>query len=234
LHGAPGVGKTTLCAEFPDIHMFMPEAGGAKSVSSYQRPIRHWLEWKAYMPLWKKDKKFRTGSIDVLERLYDMCFEYMCKEVLHIEHPQDERDFGKSWGKINKEFVTGVAEAAEAGKGLVLVSHSVERPIKTFLGEEYELIRPNLGGTVLQQIHGAVDIIGYMYAEGDQRYMRIRDDGNTMAKVRPTQNFLWPDGSQIDVIPLGRSSRQAYKNFILAFENKLPRPEKKVKKKVRK
>lgn len=216
------------------MHMFMPEAGGAKSVAAYQRPIRHWLEWKAYMPLWKTDTKFRTGSIDVLERLYDQCFEYMCKEVLHIEHPQDERDFGKSWGKINKEFVTGVAEAAEAGKGLVLVSHSVERTIKTFLGEEYELIRPNLGGTVLQQIHGAVDIIGYMYVEGDQRYMRIRDDGNVMAKVRPTKNFFWPDGSQIDVIPLGRSSKQAYKNFILAFQNQLPRPERKVKKKVRK
>lgn len=231
IHGAPGVGKTTFCSEFKDIHMFMPEVRGAKSVASYQRPIRHWMEWKAYLPLLKKDKRFQTTSIDVLEQLYNLCFSYMCEEVLHIEHPQDEKDFGKSWGRINKEFVDGIAKVAELNKGLILVSHSVEKPIKTFLGEEYELIRPNLGGTALQMIHGAVDIIGYMFVEDDQHYMRIRDNGDVMAKCRPTNCFHWPDGEQIDVIPLGRSSAQAYKNFVLAFNNKLPRPERKVKKK---
>jgi hypothetical protein len=235
LHGAPGVGKTTFCAQFEDIHMFMPEVRGAKAVASYQKPITHWMQWQAYHPVLKKDKKFRTLSIDVLEKLYDLCFEYMCKEVMHIDHPQDEKDFGKSWGKITKEFVTSIGRLSELDKGLILVSHSVEKPITTFTGETYDLIRPNLSGTALQMLHGAVDIIGYMYAEGDERFMRIRDNGDVMAKCRPTSNFFWPDGEQIEVIPLGKSARQAYKNFVLAFNNKLARPERKVKKrKVRK
>lgn len=231
LHGAPGVGKTSLAARFPKVHMFMAEVGGAKSQRTHQKPIRHFQEWVAYLDVLAKDKKFQTISVDVLERLYDLCFEYMCKEVMHIEHPQDENDFGKSWGKINSAFCASMAQAAALGKGLVLVSHSTEKPMKTFLGEEYELIRPNLSGRILETMKGSVDIIGYMYAEGRQRFMRIMDNGDVMAKVRPTERFLWTDGTPIDVIPLGTDADQAYENFVAAFNNELDPPKREPKKK---
>lgn len=234
IHGGPGVGKTSLTAEFPKAHLLMAEVGGAKAIAAYQKPVRHWTEFLKYVELLSRNNTFKTFSVDVVEQLYQLCFDYMCQEVLRIEHPQDEKDYGKSWGKINFEFMRGLRMASSSGKGMILVSHSTEKPIKNFTGEEYELIRPNLGGTVCQVLHGAIDIMGYIYVEGSNHFMRIRDDGNVMAKVRPVNNFLWPDGEQIEVIPLGRSAKQAYENFIAAFNNELSRPKKVLKAKRKK
>lgn len=233
IHGAPGVGKSTLASEFPDIHMFMAEVGGAKAIAVHQKPVRHWLEWLAYLDKLEKDKTFQTIGVDVLEQLYSLCFDYMCQEVLFIDHPQDQNDYGKSWGKITNEFMRALRKLKATEKGIVLVSHSVDKPIKTFNGEEYNLIRPNIGGSVLNAVAGEVDIIGYLYAEGRKRFLRVQEDGDHMAKVRPTKNFMWPDGEKIDVIPMGSSSHQGYLNFVAAFNNKLARPEQKPKKKKR-
>src|SRR5690606_2284671 len=81
LHGHGGTGKTTFSAEFPDTYHFMFDPG-AKTLPIRQSPIGHWLEFVALKRKADKDKRIRTYVVDGMEDAWELCFNFMCDEVL--------------------------------------------------------------------------------------------------------------------------------------------------------
>lgn len=222
IYGESGVGKTTFSAEFPATHHFMTEPG-AKSLNIHQRPVAGWQELRDYAALWEGEHDFQTAAIDIVELAYKMCLEKMCEEM-GIEHPGEENDRGKSWGRISDEFMSQMTRfMSVSGKGCVLISHAVMKEVKAFDKEKYDKIVPNLGGQSLERLKGAIDVVGYMYRHRGQNWMRLQPDELVFAKVRPVDRFLWPDGTKIETMPLGTSAREAYERFSAAFRCELPR-----------
>ncbi len=225
LYSLPGVGKTSLAAAFPDMHLFCFEPG-ADYVAVHQKPVTHWLEWVAYVDAFTATKKFKWAAVDIMEDAFDMCFNFMCEEVLKIDHPNDEKDFGKSWGAIYTEYFTQMYRLARSGKGTIFISHAAERLFKPAFGESYEVVRPALSSKPLDRLAGKVTVLGYLYRDSQlkQNVLRIRQTESYLAKCRPTNLFLYPDGSPVELIHMGNTPAEGYAAYKAAFENKLKKP----------
>lgn len=230
LYGHPGTGKTTLSAEFPDTYHLFFDPGG-KTLPIRKSPVKSWLHFVAYIRKLRLDKTVKTIVVDGLEDSWQMCFDFMCDEVLGIDHPTDEQDYGKSWSMIYREWLHQMFEIVNMpGKGSIFIGWAKDSLFKPVIGEPSTIIRPNIPSKVLDPFEGKMSVVGYMYAEGDDIFMRIKSDGSVMAKVNPKRNFRRSDnGAPIRVIPMGESSEEGYANFVAAFENRLKGGKKKVK-----
>lgn len=228
LHGQAGIGKTSLSAMFPQSHLFC--AGGqAKALRAKYVVIQSWTQFSDLVDQFKQSS-FKTATIDLVEVLYDMCFEHVLKE-LNIDYPgktsSGKEDFGKSWFFIRKEFARVVSKlmSMDSGQGLVLVSNSIHGERTVEEGNTVEDVHPNLSARVLNFISGAVDIIGFYTLNGKgERVLTIQPKPGLMAKCRIDHRFKYTNGKSIESIPMGKSKEEAYKNFVLAFENKLVAP----------
>ena len=61
LYGEKKIGKTTLTSMFKKAFFMLCEPGG-KALSLYSRPVRNWLEFKAYVRLIVKSKEFENST----------------------------------------------------------------------------------------------------------------------------------------------------------------------------
>lgn len=225
LYGLPGVGKTTLASQFASPHIFSTD-GGAKFAGVPWKPVNSWLEYVAYIDAFL-ESDFKFAVVDVLDYLFDMCFTFMCEQVLLIEHPNDEKDFGKSWGAIYTEFMRQQQRLIRSGRGVIFISHAAERLYKPAMEAPYEIVRPTINSKICERLEGQIDMLCYIGydVELQQLAMTIRPNGTVLAKTRPTKNFLYPDGSPVETFPLGRSPESAFKAYVDAFNNRLAKPQ---------
>lgn len=232
IYGPPKIGKTSLVNQFPDVHHFMCE-DGAKALEARFRPIHAWDELQHYIQLVRNQPNhaIKTISMDVVEGAYRLCFDAVCRR-LDIDHPQDA-PYGKGWNAVNNEFMDCMVDAGTIpGVGAIYVAHATGTARKTFEGDEVVDTHPALSGKILDILTGKMDVIAYYHYSGKQRYLQIRGGEGIMCGCRLKKRFLWPDGEPIDRIPMGNSDEEAYENLVAAFNNELPKPEPKVKKKI--
>ena len=228
LYGPAGYGKTSLSAMFPQSHLFCVH-GQAKALKARYVNLQSWEQFKQLIDQFKQSD-FKTATLDLVESVYDMCFESEC-EKLGIDYPgkteSGKDDYGKSWFFIRKEFSATISKlmTLEDDQGLVLISNSIYSERKTEEGSVVEDIHPNLSARPLNLIAGAVDIIGY-YAMNtkNERELLIRPKQGVMAKCRIDNRFRYTDGSPIENIPMGKNKEEAFNNFIAAFENRIDPP----------
>lgn len=228
IYGAKKIGKTTMCSYFPK-SLFLMFEPGAKALSVYQRSITKWEEFKEYVKLLKKDKKFNTVIIDTADFMYDLAFDYVCRKLL-IDHPSEEA-WGKGWKKIKEELYTEVKNLFECGKGIVFLSHATERTITRRDGSEYDVTESSMAKQLRELIEGLVDIWALYEYNGKNRTLILQGDDQVDAGQRIEGGFRYADGSPIQVIDMGKNAEEAFNNFNKAFHNKLSKPEVKVKKK---
>lgn len=220
IYGEKKIGKTSLCAQFPEAFFLMCEPGG-KSLRIFQRPVGHWSDLVGYVDLLEKGgHPFKTIVIDTVDKAYERCWEYMCKKLC-IEHPHDENDFGKSWGQIEGEFVKQMTRILNLPMGAVFISHAVEKEVKNLLGEKFDRIQPTMANQANKFLTGVIDIWAYYGYDGSKRILQLAGNDYIGAGSRLEENFRRPDGGRVDKIPLGGSAKEAYANVVKAFENKL-------------
>lgn len=218
MFGEKKIGKTDLSAQFPDTIHLMFEPGG-KAQEIFQRPVHTWREFKGYVRLLKKDRRFANVAVDTVDLAYTRCFEYMMQK-LGIEHPSDEA-YGKGWSAIRQEFGTEMATLMSIGKGVLFISHATEKEIKMRSGDKYEKIMPTLAGQGRDVVEGMVDLWFYYGYDGRDRVLTITGNDHIGAGHRLKKNFRYPDGSPVHEIPMGANAEEAYANLIAAFNNKL-------------
>lgn len=219
LYGEVKVGKTTLLQHHENAFYAMFEAGG-KSVATYQKPIPSWEYWIAYVKELRKDKFFRHVVIDTVDVAARQCVVYVC-DKLGIDHPAEE-DYGKGYDMIAAEFQRRmITELTSLGKGVTFVSHAEQKEVKSRSGEKFDRIQPTMSKMARRVIEPSVDIWAYYCLNGNRRQLHIEGDDLIAAGHRLETRFKYPDGNPIRVIPMGSSSKEAYRNFVDAFNNKL-------------
>lgn len=214
LYGEEKIGKTTFAAQFPSAIFLMCEPG-SKALSIYSRPVNSWQDMKAYLKLLEKDKKFRTIVIDTVDVAYLLCEKY-CASKLGVEDINDA-EYGKGWRKAKAEFRQWMAFAGNLGKGIVFISHSTEKEIRSRNGGARHRVVPTMDRRASDIMEADVDIWAYYrYNSDGSRTLQIRGTEEVAAGVRTKNNFLG-----VTEIPGGKSEEAAYKNFVAAFENRL-------------
>ncbi len=221
IYGKKKVGKTTLASMFANAFFMLCEPGG-KALSIYSRPVRNWIEVKQYIRLIQKDKKFANVVIDTGDYFYEYCSEFICKKHA-IDHPSDE-PWGKGWKAVKAEMSAEINKLLHSGKGVIIISHAREEEVDKREGGTYQRTTSTLSGQAKELLEGLVDIWGYYTYKDNERVLVIQGDDFIDAGHRIEGRFQYPDGTPIKEIPMGKNKEEAYGNFLLAFNNKLPKP----------
>lgn len=218
IYGAKKIGKTSLVAEFPRTMFLMCEPGG-KALSIFQRPVRNWREFEGYIDLVIKSKDFDTIAIDTADYSYDYCLEAVCEKLV-IDHPSEE-EYGKGWKAVKQEYTKVISKLLHSGKGVVFISHSKDSEFKTRKNDSYHKVGSSMSGQAKEVLEGLIDIwVNYAY-DGKRRYLTIQGSDEIDAGHRLQGHFNYADGTPIERIPMGNSAKEAYRNLMAAFANKL-------------
>jgi hypothetical protein len=120
---------------------------------------------------------------------------------------------------VRDEFTTQMQILLNMGKGVILISHSTEREIKTRSGLKYDRIQPTMSNQARDVVEGMVDIWAYYTYEGQRRVLQIRGDEHITAGHRLQDNFSY-NGKEVREIDMGASAKEAYVHLIDCFNNK--------------
>lgn len=215
LFGEKKIGKTMLSAQFPDAIHVMWEPGG-KALEIYQSEFADWGTFKKAVTKLRTDKRFKTIVIDTVDLAFKAADAYACSK-LAIEDPADE-EWGKGWRAIRKEFERQIHRLISAGKGVIFISHAMEREIRTRRGSSSHRVVSTMPRQAAEIIEGLVDVWAYFSYDGDDRVLVVGGDEDVSAGHRLNGRFLW-NGAPVKKIPMGESAEQGYKNFVDAFNN---------------
>lgn len=223
-YGKKKIGKTTMCQHFPAT-LFLEFEPGAKKLAIFQKPVKSWNEFRQYVKLIATDTKFKTIVIDPVDISYDMCMAYVCTK-LNIIHPS-EADWGKGWSAVKKEFMGEMNKLLNSGKGIIFISHLREEEIEERGKKPYHRKTNTMSGQAKEAIEGVVDVWAcYDYSSGKRTLTILGDDFNDVGhrlNEEPDARFIYPGGEPIRTIPMGKTSKEAYGNFLKAFNNQLPK-----------
>ena len=218
LYGVGKIGKTSLLTQFPDPYflMFDPLKRG---MEMKQSRIKSWAQLlEAVAALEANPKYCKTVIFDTGYGAYDLCYQHMCEEY-GVQTHQDA-PFG-FWKEVEREFKETQARVRDAGFGLVATAHCDEEEVTKF-GMTRNVTVTQLGKQATRYYLAEMDIIGYYhFSESGERLLQIRGDSETLAGVRTEGKFLFPNGEPIKMINMGKSPKEAYNNFLSAFQNKL-------------
>lgn len=204
IYGAVKIGKTSMLSNVEGALFTMFEPGGS-ALRIRQVPINSWIEFKHYVKLAKKDKTVKTIVIDTAEMALRMCQTHVC-EKMAIDHPSDEA-WGKGYDAIRNEFLKTIYGIRNAGMGIALISHYVDREIKTRKGESFHKTSPSIPKTGRETLEAIIDIWGFYENDGEKRTLQILGDDYVEAGHRLRERFKYSDGSPIHKIPMGKSWR---------------------------
>lgn len=220
IYGRPGVGKTTLAAQFDD-PLFLCFEPGTKSLSVFKVDITSWKQFCEIVSELKRVKKYQTVVIDTLAIAYDLCLQHVSKEN-DVTHPADIPYRG--WDMLDREFNAQLNKLTNTGRGTILICHADDKEIEQFDGSMKSMVAPKLPKQALRFTDRAVDLICYYaYDAEGKRYIRVKATEEIVAKNRIDGHF-----NGISKFSAGDTPEDCYRNFLAAFNNqKVEQPEKK-------
>jgi hypothetical protein len=220
LYGEKKIGKTSLAAEFSKkmFHlMFEPQARELEIYQESCPDYEHGIYW--INKLLEEKHNFDSVSIDPLPLFYNLTMDYTGK-VRGFEHPHDEKDYGKSWGLVYKDFSRPLLKLLHSNLGVTFHAHETEEEIETREGRTFIIRRPDGVKGVRTFIDANIENIWYYHKRGRKRFLQIRGDDFAFACCSFIDRFFTPSGKQIFAIPMGDSPKEGYANLVKAFNNK--------------
>jgi hypothetical protein len=218
--GEKKIGKTSLANMFGKKSYFLAFEAGYRGLRLRKTDIGP-TEWKkaklAANALRKAKDQYGPIVIDTVDKAYESCERFIC-EKLAINHLADE-DWGKGYAECKKEFDNFITELSQIGVGLILISHTEEREIKTRHGDKYDKIMPTMSKQARKIIEPLVDIWTCYAYDGKKRVLIIEGDDHVSAGHRLTERFRSPEGKPIRQISMGKDVEEAYDNLVAAFNN---------------
>jgi hypothetical protein len=221
LFGEKKIGKTTLAANLPGalvIQFDKPQL----ALEIIEEVPRKWAEFLTILKaLEKAGSKLPYPAIvvDGCEEWFAMCQSYVCT-MMGVDHPSDAK-WGKGFSEVKSEFRDAVNRVLRLPCGHFFICHQKTVTIEDRNGVEIQRIVPALGTAAEEILNGKVDGWFYYHYDGSSRHLRVRGSSEIGAGHRIKGHFLTKTGEPLRDIPMGKSSDEAFKNFIAGFENRL-------------
>ena len=207
----PKVGKSTWAANIPQA-LFIATEQGQNFLSVYKVDSKSWEDTIAICKELQAGKhEFKTLVIDTVDLHYIQCERFICKRE-GVESVAD-LEFGKGFAMVRAEYLRVMNALQMLGYGLVFISHSKEKEIKTKT-QSYTMKVCSLSEKPATMIAGMCDFIFYAY---------IDEHGQRLMRTKPTKYILAGDrsGKLPELIPLN------YDAFIVEFNKAVGKEENK-------
>lgn len=227
IYGRQKSGKTSFASMFPDCINFFYEPSG-KDYKIFAVAPRNWDETVGYIDLLEKEHRagtlrFKNCCFDVVDLMFKQCLEHLSTKFGWGGAPPE--DYGKSWALLADTFRNQVYRVAQF-MGVIFISHAREKEIKRADDTSYSIMTPTSPKTCHDLLSKFCDMTGYLYIDKDnRRKLRILPDMAIEAGNRLENHFRYSDGkTAMPEIEMGRTKDEAFKNFMDAFNNKVPKP----------
>jgi hypothetical protein len=232
IHGLPGIGKTSLAAQFPDPIFLCAEAHGAD-----EQPVARWPEtvesWDDVRDVARRltveEHRFKTLVIDKIEDIEPLCW----KETLKRD-PKGRTLMVEAFDGYQKAFDVAIddwrnlaldIERMQAARGInvVLLSHAMRRNFKDPTQENYDRWEPNVEKRAAAFLVGWVrtvlfldqDVITAKLEKGDKAKAKVVETGARV--IRTERNAAYDAKNRLalpSVLPMGSSGKDAYEAFM--------------------
>ena len=166
VYGAPGMGKSTLGLSTPSPVLLDFDGGVQRVNGAFQVPTLQVEKWEDVMAVLNEDlSEYKTIVIDTAGKALDFMSAYIIKN----EPKLAKRDGSLSLQGFTARkamFINFLRQVSMMGKNLVFIAH--EREDKD--GEQ-KIVRPEMGGSSVGDLIKELDLVGYMQAYGEKRYV---------------------------------------------------------------
>jgi len=242
IFGEKGVGKTSLCAQFPGSLVLMTEPRrrnlrirqavvppmsmdqlmreykeAEKKGIDYQTP---WMKMHDMIQLAVKDDSVKTIVIDTIDRAYEHCLMHQCV-IRDIKDPSALNDYGATWRSIKDDLEEMLRFVLNTDKGLIMVSHADLRQVEARSGETYEILCPTCTPSCFKVLKAFCDYAFYYGYHSKQRALFLRGNELIWSSCGVDDHFLSPKGVPLNTIRMGDSAKEAYESLMAAFANKV-------------
>lgn len=167
LYGESYSGKTFLANKFPNVLMLNSDgntdevdAPRIRIANQYQQngkvvnEIPAWTFFKNVIKeLRTNDAGYETIVLDLIEDFYEFCRQYVCKEILHVNHESDANF--KAWDMVRTEFYSVIRDLFTLPYNFILISQEDKsRDIMERSGDKITAINPNIADKVALKLAG--------------------------------------------------------------------------------
>lgn len=201
IYGVSGIGKTTFCSKLPNA-LILDTEEGTRLQNVYKVDVPDWETFlKVVDEICTKKHAFKSIVIDTIGRLVSACTKFCCTKF-GVDHPSDVA-FGKAYDVIKKQFDAPINKLQHSGLGLWFVGHSIVKPIKVAIGDDYDYIEPEIPGFAKRIVLSLCDYCFYATNEtqktivdGKERHISVR-----VLKTKPTKTLLAKDRTVNSPLP---------------------------------
>lgn len=188
IYGPAGVGKTTLCSQFPSPLLLATEKGYNTLPGIMVQDITTWSEFKSVLRELKKPEvqaKFKTIVIDTIDICGSLCEKYICNQ-LNIETLGEGGWSVNGWARYKKEIEECFRTIVQLNYALVFISHDKDKVFKRKDGTEYNQTVPTAQSSINEIAKNMVDIFGYaaILPDGSRKLIFRSNDGSIDCKSR--------------------------------------------------
>lgn len=197
IYGPPGMGKTTLAAEFPDPVFLQVEDGtpsGLELIGTKPTTFEEIME--AIGSLYNDDHAFKTVVIDSLDKMEPMLWDAVCRENNwpNIEAP----GYGKGYvatAYLWRDLLDGLnALRVDRGMNVVLISHSEVERFDDPTSVSYSQYQVRLHKTGRKLVEDEVDAILLVKQEASVKEEKQGFDKKRAIADGSSQRFIFAEG----------------------------------------
>lgn len=170
IYGQPGIGKTTLACSAPEPVLFDCDGGVQRINGGHQVPtlqVERWEDINEALTEIEGGQEYRTIVIDTCGKLLAYMEAYIKANDKKATYTNRDGSLSlKGYGARKQMFIDFINRVRLTGRSLVFVAHEQEQK----RGEE-TVLRPEVGGSSVNDLIKELDLVGYMEASGDGEAM---------------------------------------------------------------
>lgn len=211
IYGQPGIGKTTLACSAPEPVLFDCDGGvtrinGAHMVDTLQ--VERWEDIDEAMKEIETGKDYKTIIIDTCGKLLAFMEDYIKRKDPKMADRSGSLTL-KGYGARKQMFINFINRIRLTGRSVVFVAHEQEQK----RGDE-TVIRPEIGGSSVNDLIKELDLVGYMeaYGDGAEMYRAIAFNPSSKFYAKNTCSLPSPMKLETTVNPEGSAVGQ--NNFL--------------------
>ncbi len=169
VYGKNGVGKSTLAASAPR-PLFIASEDGLENIDAMAVSPSSWEEMLSCVDEAAQSKDYDTIVIDSVDWFEPLAWDCVCRRGDDKGPKKSIEDFGYGKGYLAalnewRILISKLSSARSAGKGIVLIAHSVKKTVKNLAGEDYDAWNIKLNERAAGLLREWVDIVGFAETE---------------------------------------------------------------------